>query len=374
MVESGFSAMAINSTPGQPKRTGHARVVVTTASAAGLLMLLVGSHLAGRSSAVDTTNLYSILRTHLQFSNSELSALTQGRPVVKTLPPTMNREMTTAGAVRIRSDAMWRFVNQFKTLEGFKTSQFVLQVQKFSDPPQLSNLDSLIVDREDIESLRECRVGACDVQLAADDISRLRAEVNWRSPKAAEDAAALYKAILFAHLTRYRTGGNDQLVHYQDREAEVRLAAETAALLDAKPSLLDHAPALQDHIRQYPAGAAANVEDFFYWSKEVFGFKPVIGMNHVRVFTDGSTGNVMIVTTQIYASHYLEGSVAVSRLMPDRDQGNEPTFYWIYMNRTRVGRLAGLLGSMSRPIVQRRARSGLMKSLSQTKQRFEAAQ
>ncbi len=250
----------------------------------------------------------------------------------------------------------------------------MLQVQKFSDPPQLSNLDALIVDGEDIESLRECRVGACDVQLAADDISRLRADVNWRSPTAAEDATALYKAILFGHLTRYRTGGNDQLVHYQDREAAVGLAAETAALLDAKPSLLDQAPALQDHIRLYPAGAAANVEDFFYWAKEVFGFKPVIGMNHVRVFTDGSTGNVMIVTTQIYASHYLEGSVAVSRLMPDRRPKNEPTFYWIYMNRTRVGRLAGLLGSMSRPIVQRRARSGLMKSLSQTKQRFEAAQ
>jgi hypothetical protein len=346
---------------------------VATASAAALLILLVGSRLAGTSSDVDTTSLYSILRTQLQFSNSELSALTQGRAVVKTLPPTMNREMTTAGAVRIRSDAMWRFVNQFKTLEGFKTSQFVLQIQKFSDPPQLSNLDSLIVDRDDIESLSECRVGACDVQLAAEDISHLRADVNWRSPTAAQDATALYKSILFAHLTKYRTGGNDQLVHYQDREAAVRLAAETADLLDAKPSLLDLTPALRDHIRRYPAGAAATVEDFFYWSKEVFGFKPVIGMNHVRVFTDGSTGNVTIVTTQIYASHYLEGSVAVSVLMPDRDQGSEPTFYWIYMNRSRVGRLAGLLGSISRPIVQRRARSGLMKSLSQTKQRFEAA-
>ena len=364
----------MTSDPKHPERTGHARVAVTTASAAGLLMLWAGSHLAGTSSLVDTTSLSTILRTQLQFSNSELSALTRGQPVVKTLPATINREMTTAGAVRIRSDAMWRFVDQFKTLEGFKTSQFVLQIQKFGDPPQLSDLDSLIVDAEDIESLRECRVGACDVQLAADDISRLSADVNWRSPTAAEDATALYKAILFAHLTRYRTGGNDQLVHYQDREAAVRLAAETAALLDAKPSLLDHAPALQDHIRHYPAGAAEKIEDFFYWSKEVFGFKPVIGINHVRVFADDSTGHVMIVTTQIYASHYLEGSVAVNRLMPDRDQGNEPAFYWLYMNRTRVGRLAGLIGSMSRPIVQRRARSGLMKSLTQTKQRFEAAQ
>ena len=255
--------MAINSGPGQPRRTGHARVVLTTASAV-LLMLLVGSHLAGTSSVVDTTtNLSTILRTQLQFSNSELSAVTQGQPVVKTLPATINREMTTAGVVRIRSDAMWRFVNQFKTLEGFKTSQFVLQIQKFSDPPQLSHLDSLIVDEEDIESLRECRVGACDVQLAAEDISRLSADVNWRSPTAAEDATALYKGILFAHLTRYRTGGNDQLVHYQDREAAVRLAAETTALLDAKPSLLEYAPALQDHIRDYPAGVAENIEEFF---------------------------------------------------------------------------------------------------------------
>ena len=160
--------MAIKLAPGQPKRTGHARVMVTTASAAGLLMLWAGSHLAGTSSVADTTGLSTILRTQLQLSNSELSALTRGQPVAKTLPATMNREMTTAGAVRIRSDAMWRFVNQFKTLEGFKTSQFVLQIQKFSDPPQLSQLDSLIVDEEDIESLRECRVGACDVQLAAD--------------------------------------------------------------------------------------------------------------------------------------------------------------------------------------------------------------
>ena len=135
--------MAINLGSVQPKRTAHARVVVTTAAAAALVILLVGSHLAGTSSDVDTTSLYSILRSQLQFSNSEMSALTQGRAVVKTLPPTMNREMTTACAVRIRSDAMWRFVNQFKTLEGFKTSQFVLQIQKFSDPPQLSNLDSL---------------------------------------------------------------------------------------------------------------------------------------------------------------------------------------------------------------------------------------
>jgi hypothetical protein len=336
--------------------------------------LLAGqSTLAGQSGQADTKNLQAVLRSQLQLSDTEWSSLTQGRPIVKTLSATMNREMTTVGGVRIRGAAMMRFVNQFKTLEGFRTSQFMLQIRKFGDSPQLSDLDTLTLEADDIESLRACRVAACDVQLAADDIRRFNTEVDWQSPAAARDAAALYKTILFAHLTRYRSGGTGQLVQYQDRETGVRLATETAALLDAKPSLLDHSPAFQRHVRSYPAGAGANVEDFFYWSKEAFGFKPVIGLNHVSVYTDAGTGNVIIVTTQIYASHYMDGSVGINALMPDRSSTGETAFYWVYLNRSRVGRLGGFLGTLSRPIVQRRARSGLMKSLLQTKQRFEAA-
>ena len=333
-------------------------------------MLLIGGFLAAEASApLDTNGLQAVLRAQLQLSDSELLALNQGRPIVKTLSASTNREMTTAGGVRIRGAAMTRFVNQFKTLEGFKTSQFVLQIEKFTDPPQLSDLDALKLDPDDVESLRECRVAACDVQLAADDITRFK-EVDWRSPAGVRDATALYKAILFAHLANYRTGGQDQLAHYQDRETGVQLAAETEALFEAKPSLLDGVPAFQDHIRRYP-GTTENTEDFFYWSKEVFGFKPVIGLNHVSVYTDAVTGNVMIVTTQIYASHYMEGSVGINALMPDPASSGEAAFYWVYFNRSRVGRLGGFVGTLARPIVQRRARAGLMKSLLQTKQRFE---
>jgi hypothetical protein len=63
--------------------------------------------------------------------------------------------------------------------------------------------------------------------------------------------------------------------------------------------------------------------------------------------------------------------VAINSLIPD--SGASATgFYWLYMNRSRIGRLGGLLGTLSRPIVQHRARSGLTKSLVQTKQRVEA--
>jgi len=341
----------------------------------GAAALVVAStlHLAARGADDrQAPKTEAVLRTQLQLSDSDLSALRQGRAIVKTLPAQMNREMITAGAVRIHGASMPRFIEEFKALEGFRTSQFVKQLQKFSDPPRLSDLDSLTVEPEDIDALRGCRVDSCDVQLAAADIERFAREIDWRAPDAARRAAALYKSVLFGYLTSYRGGGRDRLVHYRDREDGVQLSAEIAALQDASPSVLDLAPAFHTYLRQYPAADARGTESFFYWSKEAFGFKPVVGLNHVALHTDEASGRVLIVTTQIYASHYIQGTVAINLLMPDQAAGQEPGFYWLYLNRSRVGRLGGLLGAISRPIVQRRARSGLTKSLTQTKQRFEA--
>jgi len=341
----------------------------------GMITAVALAVTAGANAGAGGDALRATLRKQLQLSDSELVSLTRGRPIVKTLPAATGREMNTAGGVRIQSSGMARFVKDFKTLEGFKTSQFIKQIQKFSDPPRLSDLDALVMEQEDLESLRACTVGDCEVQLAADDIKRFNTEVNWRADQtqAARAAGTLYKAVLFAHLDKYRAGGMDQLLAYQDREATVRLAAETEGLLTATPSILEQAPAFRHHIRRFPAGASANIENFFYWSKETFGFKPTIGLNHVSVYTEADTGNVLIVTTQIYASHYLDGSIGIHALLPDSMSAGEPGFYWLYMNRTRIGRLGGLLGTLSRPIVAHKTRSGLMKSMQQTKQRFEAS-
>lgn len=317
------------------------------------------------------TDPRAVIGEQLQLSQTELTALAQGQPVAKTLSASAPREMTTGGAVRIRGSAMARFVDQFKTLEGFRTSQFVLQIQKFGEKPVLADLDALTLDAEDIASLKTCRLDACGVQLGAEDILRIR-HVNWNAATAAQDVTTLYRTLLFEQLVRYRASGTKGLPHYRDHERGVRLARETQSLLDARPSLLDQVPELQDHMRRYPAGPHPHIEDFFYWSKEAFGFKPVIGLNHVYVHTDATSGRVTIVTTQIYASHYIEGSLGVNALMPDR-ASDETAFYWAHVNRARVGRLGGLLGAIARPLVQRRARAGLMKSLQQTKQRFEAA-
>ena len=113
-----------------------------------------------------------------------------------------------------------RFVEQYRTLDGFRRSSFVLQIAKFSETPQLSDLDSLTIEPDDIKALRTCRVGACDVRLSGDDIRRVNTQVNWRAADADAQAALLFKQILLDYLTAYRTGGVERLVQYED-DAEI---------------------------------------------------------------------------------------------------------------------------------------------------------
>jgi hypothetical protein len=355
--------------PPHPVRSdGGTRSAVRALVGVAVLMICANPR-SPMAAQVSAPSQQTYVQAQLQLTHEEFVALRSGRPMVKTLSSPANREMLTVGGIRIEGSGMAGFVDQFKTLEGFRTSSFVKQIHKFSQEPDLSDLDVLLLDPEDIESFRRCRVGACDVQLSADDIRLFNTQVDWRSPDAAAQATALYKKILFAHLTAYRDGGLARLVRYNDREEPKSLAEETTALLAARPSLLDETAAFQYHLRDYPGNRPGNVQDFFYWSKEVFGFKPVIGLNHVSVHSEDGGGS-LIATTQIYASHYMDGSVAVNALLPDAGGSG---FYWLYMNRSRIGRLNGLIGSLSRPIVQRKARAGLTKSLVQTKQRLEAA-
>ena len=112
------------------------------------------------------------------------------------------------------------------------------------------------------------------------------------------------------------------------------------------------------------------MEDFFYWSKEAFGFKPVIGLNHVSVHTDAPAAVSDCDDADLCEP--LHGRLGRGQRVDSRRGEAASGFYWLYVNRSRIGRLGGLLGALSRPIVQRRARAGLTKSLVQTKQRLEA--
>lgn len=310
-----------------------------------------------------------VLRSTLGLSDGDLAQLGEGRPVVKTLAATARREVATGGAIRIRGSVR-AFVTQFHTLDGFRRSEFVQQIARFSDPPALADLEALALETRDLEDLRKCRAGKCDLRLPAADIHRFQTEVDWRSRDWPQASGMLLKRTLFGYLTAYRSGGLGRLPQYADDDDPVPVGDQLQALIAQTPSPLDADPAFREYLLRYPSASLEGTDNFFYWSKEEFGFKPIVGLNHVCTRT-APTGQVTMAIIQIYATHYMDAQVAVMTLLPDPAAAD--SFYWIYVNRARIDRLDGFWGAISRPIVQRRARSGLSRSFATTKASLEAA-
>jgi hypothetical protein len=185
----------------------------------------------------------------------------------------------------------------------------------------------------------------------------------------------LLRELLIESVTAYQTGGNSALPEYRDRADPVRVADQFHTIVARSADLLREAPDLAAYLLEYPAAASPRVRDFMYWSKEQFGLKPVVSITHAIVYTPepGGVADLMIASKQIYASHYFDGSLALTLAAVDRTAGGNRTgFYMLYANRTRSASLPPLIGGIVRRVINGRTKSGMEDQLRLTKQRLEA--
>lgn len=341
---------------------------------APLLLAIVFEAASASAPAAIPPETQALLRRQLGFSASELTAIDQGHPAVRSLKGGDRHEVATAGAVRI-DVPLGLFVDRFNDIVSFKRSSLVLQIGKFSSPPRLDDLERLALDRTDLDALRRCRVGNCALQLSASQITRFGQEVNWSEPDARGRANRLFREMLIESVTAYQTGGNSALPEYRDRANPVRAADEFREVVAHSSSLLHDAPELTEYLMEYPLATSPRVQDFMYWSREQFGLKPVVSVTHAIVYTPepGGVADLMIASKQIYASHYFDGSLALTRAAVDRAAGgNQAGFYMLYANRTRSASLPPVIGGIIRRVINGRTKSGMEEQLRLTKQRLEA--
>jgi hypothetical protein len=232
-----------------------------------------------------------------------------------------------------------------------KTNPAVLEIGSFGSQPSVNDLDSLTLDTGDIEDLKDCIVGDCQLKLSASMIERFRKEIDWNAANYQLAATNLFKQMLLEYVRDYRTRGEAALIEYNDKRDEVSLAAEQRAL-NAAPS----------YINDLLAQAKSNLqlaEDSIVWSKIKFGLKPVIAINHVRIYRRNSDAGpqVLIASNQIYANHYFNASQALTAFVniPGENQGA----YLVSENRSRADGLEGPFGKLKRGVVEKKALEGL---------------
>jgi hypothetical protein len=314
----------------------------------------------------------TLLRQTLRFSKADLEAIDEGRAVIKSLDTEVRQELAHIGAVYVSVPAA-QFIERFRDIERFERGPGIPQIGRFGDLPRINDLASLRLPADDIDALRRCRPGSCDMKLSAQAMKLFSSEVMWTSPDATRQATEVMREVILELVRRYQSVGDTGLGQYDDGEP-LSVAEQFGALLSNTELLPVPVPALLTYLEEYPRSRPAGAEDIFYWTVVEFGLQPTIRANHTVIYPlpDRPSGVAYaIATRQLYASHYFHTTLELRFLVEDARPGRRG-FHLISITRSRTDGMTGFRGAFLRPIVNRRSRNGVRVYLEHLKRQVES--
>lgn len=285
----------------------------------------------------------------------EREALDRAAPVV-ALPRATGREIVVFSAIAIDRMANDRRVTAWmRQLEQLRRNEYVIATGRFSTSPNVGDLEGLTLDRDDLDGIKNCRPGRCDVKLSRVEIEELRRVIatsgeDWRSA-----VQTAFREIVVRRVSAYSTRGHAGLDHYADHRVARSPSQAFSCLLANSTFLHQRIPGVIDRIATCPAASIQQQRGFMYWSKERLGGKTVISATHVVFVAPNTTASdeTLIVGIQIFATHYLDASLGVTAIVPDAASSKS---YLVYVNRSDVDILGGFWGGVARSLIEARLR------------------
>ena len=313
---------------------------------------------------------HQTLREKAAFAETDFAALGQGETVVRLLPVNNKREVAVYGLVGLQVPAEV-FLQSFRDSMTRKSNPAILEIGSFGKAPSIDDLRDLTFENKDLEDLKDCVVRECKLKLSAAMIERLRRQVDWGAPDYSVQATQLLKLMLVDYVRDYLARGDAALIEYSDKSKEVRMVDEQQDLA-ASSYLGSIFPELAHYLKRYSKSEESPVEDAIVWSKIKFGLKPVIAINHIRVFkrAAGTGPQILVASKQIYANHYFDSSLALTAFV--EVSGATPQSYLIYENRSRADGLEGMFSKIKRGIVEDKAVKSLKTILESSKANLNA--
>jgi hypothetical protein len=323
-----------------------------------LVCLGAGSAFAQASMA----EFQQALREKAAFNEPDFAALQLNQPVVRLVPVPDKREVAVTGLVNTNASAE-DFLRSYRDSMLRKNNSAILEIGRFRSEPTLADLDGLTLETSDIDDLKECVVGDCQIKLSAPMIERFQKEIDWSAPDYKLRVTNLFKEMLVAYIKDYRTRGETALIEYNDKRDRISLAAEHQALTSAA-----------GYVNSFLADTKSGLqllEETLVWSKIKFGLKPVIAVNHISIYKRNSDAGpqVLVASKQIYANHYFNAFLALTAFVnvPGATNGS----YLVYENRSRADGLEGPFGKLKRGVVEKKALEGLRGIIAQSRASLE---
>jgi hypothetical protein len=312
-------------------------------------------------------------REYVGLTDDQIASIRSGKALAKIIDSPTPDEVFVFGSVYINStpESYLKFasdIDQLRKLPGY------LAIRKFSDPPQLSDLEGFTLDDDDIKQLRDCKPDSCKVQLPAESMVEFQRQVNWSAPDAADQVNRLGKQMALEALRQYIRGGNEALGTYRDKKHPTAVAETFASLLSRSKALPVYLPELDRYLLDYPAAPSDQIQSQLYWENVNFGLKPTLRIVQAVVFHGVGPAEpaYAVAVKQLYASHYFETALDLTVCVRATDATGPHGFYLITIKGSQQAGLTGLKGSIVRKVAVDKTRSSLERALASIKQKLES--
>jgi len=343
-----------------------APVVTRTLACAASLALAASLAAGGRPQTALPPNLQSYLDQHVQLDAASRAKLLAGQPITKLLDADPSKEVAIFGAVWIDAP-IERYLAAVHDIERFESGGAFRVTKKISAPPRIEDFAQLTIPKEDVEDLRSCKVSQCELKLAESAIQRMRREIQWNRPDAADQVNRLARQLSLEFATSYLKGGNAELAVYRDSERPTFVAQEFASLVERLPDIGGPLPELHRYLLEFPNVTLADSESFLYWQDATFGLKPTIRINHLVIARNPA--GAVVASKMLYATHYFWTALELRVLL--RDPARGAGFWFVTETRSRSDGLGGFVGRMIRGKVRGEADKGTASVLQVTKRTME---
>jgi hypothetical protein len=309
-------------------------------------------------------DLRKALTERTAFSADQIAALERGEMVIKLIPSNDRREVAVSGVLALPSDPETA-LKAFQLSASQLKQESILQSGKFSNPPRVDDLESLMLSDRDIVDLKMCTVGDCKLKLSAAMIQRFQKSIDWNAIDYKEQVNRLFQSMIVEYVTAYLQRGDAALIEYADQSPTASLAREQKTLLANLVYVDEAAPELVRHIKALPQSLLP-VERSLSWAKINFGLKPVVVITDTFTYRSEVAGvpRVLVLSKQIYAHHYFDSSLSLTAVISDQTRTNSTL---LYVNHSRAGALAGTFSKFKHEIVEGRAIDNLKNLLGQTR-------
>ena len=313
---------------------------------------------------------YRFFREFAGLSEDQIAAIRSGKAVAKVVESRTPEEVFVFGSVYVEASPD-KYVELASDVDALRKLPGYLAIQGFSDPSQLSDLAGFTLEKQDIEELKNCQVGHCQVQLPTEAMEGFKQSIDWSAPDVADRVNHLARQMALQSLLNYMKEGNTALGVYRDKNHPVAVAETFETLITRLSALPVYLPELNEYLLEYPKAKSDKVQTGFYWEEVNFGLKPTFRIIQRVVYRGASPSDpaYAIAEKQLYASHYFESALDLTVCVRDAQRSG---FYVITVKGSKQAGLTGLKGSIVRKVAVDKARSSLERVLTAIKQRLES--